>query len=150
MWTRYAGATVTWKCISTRGYKSKIHVVEISVTDTYRERPSEDIGSWADRVGEEVASHMCKEACESLSTSVFCDESSPDHTITEGPTQETDIPSDVLANIEVILRKINENRDDVDYVNSLIGELDRILDRNDLSRDDIRDLIDREGVGDLL
>ena len=141
MWTRYAGATVTWKCISNRGYGSKIHVVEISITDTYRERPSEDIGSWADRSGEEVAKHMCKEACESLSTSVFCDESSPDHTITEGPTQETDIPSDVLANIEVILRKIDENVDDPDYVSELNRELDRILDRYGLDREDISDLL---------
>lgn len=141
MWTRYVGETVTWKCISTRGYDSKIHVVDVSIVDTYRERPTEGIDAWADRAGEEVASHMCKEACESLSTSVFCNESSPDHTITDGPTQETDIPSDVLANIEVILRKIKENVDDPDYVQELNNELDRILDRYGLDREDISDLL---------
>lgn len=141
MWTRYVGATVTWKCTSARGYGSKIHVVEISITDTYRERPTEGLDTWADRAGEEVAKHMCKEACESLSTSVFCDETSPDHTITDGPTQDMEISPDVLANIEVILRKIDENVDDPDYVIELNRELDSILDRYDLTREDISDLL---------
>lgn len=51
------------------------------------------------------------------------------------------ISSDVLANIEVILRKIKENADDIDYVQELNNELDRILSRNDLTREDIKDLL---------
>lgn len=54
---------------------------------------------------------------------------------------DIDIPSDVLANIEVILRKIDENIDDPDYVQELNNELDRILDRYDLTREDISDLL---------
>lgn len=56
-------------------------------------------------------------------------------------SKEPRIPSDVLANIEIILRKIKENIDDVDYVQELNNELDRILSRNDLTREDISDLL---------
>lgn len=63
---------------------------------------------------------------------------------------DIEIPSDVLGNIEVILREMKENIDNIDYVEELKSELDRLLERNDLTREDIRDLIEKRGLGDVL
>lgn len=61
-----------------------------------------------------------------------------------------EIPSDVIGNIEVILREMKDNLDNVDYVDELKKELDRILSRNDLNREDIRDLIENRGLESVL
>lgn len=51
------------------------------------------------------------------------------------------IPADVMGNIEVILRQIKENADNIDYIQELNRELDIILSRNNLTRKDIEDML---------
>lgn len=106
-----------------------------------------DLGDWAETTAANIARAEAEAYCGDetfKATNVNWDYSD------EREWGDIEIPSDVLANIGVILRKINENRDDVDYIESLIEELDRLLERNDLTREDIRDLIEREGVDDIL
>lgn len=63
----------------------------------------------------------------------------------------SDIPADIRANIVVMLERIKENLDNIDYVEiELIPQLDRYLSKNDLTRDDIRDIIAEVGLEDIL
>lgn len=76
VWIRYGKIRAIWKCTTTRGYETKYHAVGVSIQDEYAKKPEEDIESWANRLGDFVARRMCQNACESLSTSVFCDDGS--------------------------------------------------------------------------
>lgn len=76
VWIRYARIKVTWKCFTTRGYASKLHSVGVVIRDEYEKRPTDDIDTWAKRLGDFVANKMCENSCQSLSTSVFCDKTS--------------------------------------------------------------------------
>jgi hypothetical protein len=60
------------------------------------------------------------------------------------------IPADVLASIEVMLREMKENIDNVDYVYELKRELDNILRRNGLTRIDIEDMIQKEKLEQIM
>lgn len=143
MITRKAKIIAIWTCEDKKNSRWKMHYVNVNITQTYEtKRPKEDLNRWLDERAYAVVKKMCERSCESLCDSCFCDYSSIDYSIIEGPTEEGKvIPSDILANIQVILRKIKENIDDVDYVQELNNELDRILSRNDLTRDDIKDML---------
>lgn len=75
-WIRYGRIKVSWRCISIDGYISKIHVVEVIVKDTYEKKPYIDIDVWLQNRGEIIVGSMCTSACQSLSTSVYCDNES--------------------------------------------------------------------------
>ena len=77
-WIRYGRIKVFWRCISIDGYISKIHMVEVIVKDTYEKKPYVDIDVWLQNRGEIIVSSMCRSACQSLSTSVYCSEESKD------------------------------------------------------------------------
>ena len=76
VWIRYGKIRAIWKCTTARGYDTKYHAVGVSIRDEYEKKPEEDIENWANRLGDFVARRMCRNACGSLSTSVFCDEGS--------------------------------------------------------------------------
>ncbi len=76
VWIRYGKIRAIWKCTTARGYDTKYHAVGVSIKDEYEKKPEEDIESWANRLGDFVARMMCRNACGSLSTSVYCDEGS--------------------------------------------------------------------------
>lgn len=78
VWIIYGRIKVRWKCISIDGYISKIHVVEVIVKDTYEKKPVTDINVWLQNRGEIIVGSMCRSACQSLSTSVYCSEESKD------------------------------------------------------------------------
>lgn len=114
----------------------------------------ESLTRWRDRIIDRYEDYLrgrAEDECKIVGTRDLClfDADWSNTTVDERIIGVT-IPSEVMGNIEVILRKINENRDDVDYVQELIKELDRILSRYGLTREDIRDLIEREGLGDIL
>lgn len=62
-----------------------------------------------------------------------------------------EIPADIRANIEVMLRFIRDNLDNVDYITlQLIPELDTYLTRYGLTRNDIKDMIRYFGLENVL
>jgi hypothetical protein len=76
VWIRYGKIRAIWKCTTARGYDTKYHAIGVSIKDEYENKPEEDIENWVNRLGDFVARMMCRNACGSLSTSVYCDEGS--------------------------------------------------------------------------
>jgi hypothetical protein len=167
VWIRYGKIRAIWKCTTARGYETKYHAVGVSIRDEYEKKPEEVIQNWASRLGDFVARRMCSNACGSLSTSVFCDEGSVQSEIVytsemlivkPGIKEKEEIivppkvkiPADVLASIEVILREMKENIDNVDYIYELKRELDKILIGNKLSRRDIEDMIRKDKLEQII
>lgn len=97
-----------------------------------------DLDDWADKMAENIAKSEAEAYC---GEETFKATNVNWYYSDEREWGDIEIPADVLANIEVILMKIDENIDDVDYVQELNNELDRILSRNDLTREDIKDLL---------
>lgn len=167
VWIRYGKIRAIWRCTTSRGYETKYHAVGVSIRDEYEKKPEEDIENWASRLGSFVARRMCNNACGSLSTSVFCDEGSVQseliytsemlvtkpgviEKVKKVELPKVKIPADVLASIEVILREMKENIDNVDYVHELKIELDKILSRNRLTKRDIEDMVRKEKLEQIM
>lgn len=147
--TREAKANVIWYCDAPDNRTIGPVSATIMAIDEYSDIPGTDLDDWANNAISIMLDEICEESCNALSPSVVCGYNRIIEIYDIEQTPPT-IPPEVMGNVEVILRKINENRDDVEYVNSLTEELDRILDRYRLDRDNIRDLIRSAGVEDIL
>lgn len=144
---RYAKIFIGFDCEDTDGnvhtvYGGDLREAEFDPVEFDNKREAYDIwgdlGDWAETTAANIARAEAEAYCGDetfKATNVNWDYSD------EREWGDIEIPADVLANIEVILRKIDENIDDVDYVQELNNELDRILSRNDLTREDIKDLL---------
>lgn len=144
---RHARIFIGFDCEDTDGnvhtvYGGDTREVEFDPVEFNNKREAYDIwgdlDDWADMTAANIAGSEAEAYCGDETfhaTNVNWDYSD------EREWGDIEIPADVLANIEVILMKIDENIDDVDYVQELNNELDRILSRNDLTREDIKDLL---------
>ncbi len=158
VWIRYGKIRAIWRCVTSRGYDTKYHAVGVSIRDEYAKKPEEDIENWANRLGDFVARRMCQNACGSLSTSVFCEESSvqseivytsetltitgiekeekvevaPEEVAEEEKVEKVEVkpkvPSYILGQIELLEDRFKE-AESVDEKIAIREEIDRLKER---------------------
>lgn len=144
VWIRYAKILAIWRCYTTKGYSTKYHNVGVSIKDEYEKRPTEDIEIWAKRLGDFVVDKMCKNSCESLSTSVFCDKTSlqvdviyTSETLVAGAKEKEKkevekeaiaIPKHILGQIDILEDKYKEAVS-IDEKIAIMDEINRLKQR---------------------
>lgn len=128
MLTRTATIEVIWTCVNTRGQISKIHIAKAKITDTYEKENKQPILNWLTDKAEITSNEICKRSCQSLSTSLFCNEYS--YTTIEGPEEiETipKVPGYILKTIEDLEKRKDEAKtiERKDKIQITINELKR-------------------------
>jgi hypothetical protein len=119
-----------------------------------RIRFDENLIIWRDRaisIAEEYLSGLAEDECRRGVSAVLCKfiVDSTGTSVDEKVTVE--IPADIRANIVVLLERIRDNLDNIDYVeNDLIPGLDKYLSEKGLTRGDIRDIIAEVGLENVI
>ena len=142
---RHARIYISFDCVDYDGnvhevYGGDTRQMEFDPVDFANKRAAYDfwgdLHDWADDMGEKIAKAEAENYCGEetfKATNV--------NWLVDSEREWGDIPADVLGNIEVIIREMKENADNVDYVIELNNELDKILSQNDLTREDIKDML---------